>query len=79
MIKLSNKETGAFIGHISEQQLQYLIDNLVEEHDADQDYWLNRTQIETFKASGADAELVNLLETAMGEADELEILWQHQV
>ncbi|BCV38099.1 MULTISPECIES: hypothetical protein [Shewanella] len=78
MIQLSNKETGAFIGHISEQQLQFLIDNLVEEHDADQDYWLNRTQLETFKAIEADAELINLLEAAMGEADELEILWQRQ-
>ncbi|GGZ27458.1 MULTISPECIES: galactosyldiacylglycerol synthase [Shewanella] len=78
MIQLSNKETGAVIGHISEQQLQFLIDNLVEEHDADQDYWLNRTQLETFKAIEADAELINLLEAAMGEADELEILWQRQ-
>lgn len=76
MIRLKNKETGNVIGSISEDQLQYLIDQLEEEYGEDRDYWLNRTQVEIFKENGTDPALVAILENALGAGDEVEIVWE---
>ncbi|MFM9912213.1 MAG: hypothetical protein ACKVN9_01605 [Methylophilaceae bacterium] len=75
MIVLKHKDTGFFIGTLSEEQLQFLVDQLEEEASEDQDYWINRAQLEIFKEQGADAGLVLLLEKAMGSGDEMEIVW----
>ncbi len=76
MITLKNKETGQHIGSLSEDQLQYLIDELEEEHSEDQDYWLNRAQIAIFKEKGADSSLITMLEAALGESDGVEVIWE---
>jgi S-methylmethionine-dependent homocysteine/selenocysteine methylase len=78
MITLNDKASGAFIGSITEAQLQYLVDELEEEHRADQDYYFHRSQLEIFRENGADGQLVGLLESAMGEADELEVIWSRE-
>ena len=75
MITLTDKDTGAPIGSITEEQLQFLIDQLVEETATDQDYYLNRDQLTVFEEQGADAELVNLLKAAMGDRADMEIIW----
>jgi len=75
MITLRDKATGRGIGSLSDSQLQLLIDQLEEEDSDDQDYWLNRETIDSLRANGADAELVEMLVVAMGEGDELEIEW----
>jgi hypothetical protein len=76
MIALKIKNSGEYIGSLSEAQLQYLIDELVEEHGEDQDYWLNRAQVEIFKEKGADPSLIALLESALGDGDEVEVKWE---
>jgi hypothetical protein len=76
MIALKIKDTGEYIGSLSEAQLQYLIDELVEEHSEDQDYWLNRAQVEIFKEKDADPSLIALLESALGNDDEVEVIWE---
>jgi hypothetical protein len=76
MIKLRDKETGASLGQISNDDLQFLIDNLEEEWDGDTDYYLNRTTIEMLKDSGADKSLIKLLEGALGDRDDVEIAWE---
>jgi len=75
MIKLTDKETGAPVGEITEEQLQFLIDQLVEETETDQDYYFNRDQLTVFEEQGADVELVNLLKSAMGDRPDMEIVW----
>ena len=75
MIHLSDKDTGAVIGTVSAEELQFMIDQLEEENLADQDYWLNRDTLDIFKEQGADAHLLGLLETAMGEQEEMKIAW----
>ncbi len=75
MINLRDKDTGAYIGVISPEQRQFMIDQLVEESDEDQNYWLNRDTIDMFVANGADPALVELLQTAMGERTEMEVEW----
>ncbi len=76
MIVLKNKETGDFIASLTEEQLKYLIDELEEEHSEDKDYWFNRTQVDVFKDKGADPSLIAILESALGDNDEVEVEWE---
>jgi hypothetical protein len=78
MILLSNKETGAAIGKINDEQLQFLIDHLEEEFDEDTDYYLNRTTFDMLKEKGLDPALTALLEDAFEGRDELEIEWSRE-
>lgn len=76
MMILKNKATGASIGTLTDTQLQYLLDHLEEENNQDQDYWLNRTQLDLFWEQGVDAALLETLEKALGDAEEMEIVWE---
>lgn len=78
MILLRNKETGASIGKISDEQLQFLIDHLEEEFDEDTDYYLNRTTFDMLKDKGLDTALTALLEDAFEDRDEVEIEWSRE-
>lgn len=75
MIRLRNKETGDDLGSISEQDLQFLIDNLEEEWEEDKDYYLNRQTLEMLQGRGASAALVKTLEGAFGDRDDVEVEW----
>ena len=54
MIKLHDKNTQELIGEINEKQLQFLIDELVEEDSTDQDYYINQDQLDQFEKKGGD-------------------------
>ena len=76
MITLKVKGTDKYIGSLSEAQLQYLIDELEEEDSEDQDYWINSAQIELFKSKGADSALIAMLDSALGDNDDVEVIWE---
>ena len=76
MITLKNKDTGQFISSITEAELKYLIDELEEEHSEDTDYWLNRAQLEIMKDKGADPSFITMLESALGDSDDMEVIWE---
>lgn len=75
MIKLYNKENDQEIGEITEQQLQFLMDNLEEESEEDYDYYINRTTLEMLERNGADASLLASLRAAIGDREDIEIEW----
>lgn len=75
MIRLRNKESGTELGSITEEDLQFLIDNLEEEWEEDQDYYLNRQTLELLENRGASASLVEMLGSAMGDRDDVEVEW----
>ena len=75
MIKLHDKNSQELIGEINETQLQFLIDELVEEDDSDQDYYINRDQLEQFEKKGGDAALIRMLREALGTRDDMDIAW----
>lgn len=79
MIQLRDKETGSVLGDITEEQLQFLIDNLVEESSDDTDYYLNRTMLEMLREKDPDPELMVCLETALGDRQDMEIEWIRNV
>ena len=75
MIKLYDKETGVFLGTITERQLQFLIDQLEEESTEDTDYYINKATLDLFEDTGADADLLALLRQALGTREDIEIQW----
>ena len=75
MIQLRDKETGSLLGDITEEQLQFLIDHLEEETSDDTDYYLNRTMLEMLKEKDPDKALMELLEKALGDREDMEIEW----
>lgn len=75
MIQIFDKQTGASLGSLSDEQFQFLADHLEEESSRDDDYYLNRTTVDTLEADGAAPELISLLRRALGNGDEAEIRW----
>ena len=75
-ITLYNNDSGAMIGDVSESDLQFLIDNLVEETSDDQDYYLRPETIAMLADRGGSDSLIELLRTALGDAEGVEIRWQ---
>ena len=75
MITLRNKENNQSIGMIREDQLQFLIDQLEEENSKDQDYYVNRDTLELLKENGADSQLIKMLTEALGNNDDLDVIW----
>ena len=75
MIKVKDKDTGQFLGEITDEQLQILIDQLEEEFEGDKDYYINRDILDVFEQRGVDQVLLSFLRGAMGDRDEMEIEW----
>lgn len=75
MIQIHDKDTGSWIGTLTEENLQFLIDQLEEESGEDQDYYINETTIDLFEEGGADKDLVSLLRNALNGRTEMEIRW----
>ena len=75
MIQLHDKETGVFLGTITDAQLQFLIDQLEEESTDDTDYYIDQTTLDLFEEVGAEVDLLALLRQALGTREGIEIVW----
>jgi processive 1,2-diacylglycerol beta-glucosyltransferase len=78
MIQVYDNDTGVEIGQISEPQLQFLIDQLEEESEKDQDYWINKETLDAFEEEGADPALLAMLRGALGDREDMEIRWERK-
>ena len=76
MPKLMRIDTGAVLGEINDKQLAFLVEQLEEEHEEDQDYFIDRETLELLSDNGADPELLAMLEKAMGDDEEMDIAWE---
>ena len=61
---------------LTEEQLQFLIDQLEEESLTDQDYYINASTLDHFEEAGADPALLSMLKNALGDNDSMDIRWQ---
>lgn len=78
MIQLRIKDSGTLIGTITEEELQFLIDNLEEEWEEDRDYYLNQTMLDILKNKpDAPERLMEMLEKAAGGGD-IEVEWSRK-
>ena len=75
MIKITDKDTGQFLGEITEDQLEFLMDQLEEEFEGDTDYYINKDILDVFEQRGIDQALLLFLRRSMGDRDEMEIEW----
>jgi hypothetical protein len=76
MIKLFDIDTDKELGEISEAHLEFLKSHMEEESEDDHDYYIHSSLLETWRAEGADAGLLELLGKAMAGKEELNIRWQ---
>lgn len=76
MPKLKRIDTDTDIGTIDDKQLKFLVEQLEEEHEDDQDYFIDRETLEVLSDNGIDPELLAMLEKAMGDDDEMDIAWE---
>ena len=75
MINLRDLQTGRNLGSITENQLQFLIDQLEEESRTDTDYYLDVATLDMLEQNGADPELLKVLRSALGDREDVEIQW----
>ena len=75
MIQLYDNDSGALLGSVTEQQLQFLVDHLEEESLEDKDYYFNPATVDMLESRGAAADLVALLRKAIGGKEGAEIRW----
>jgi hypothetical protein len=78
MIDLYDNESNALIGSITEAELQLLTDTLEEESSVDQDYFIDAATIDLLGDGRATDHLLQLLRTALGTRDGVEIRWQRR-
>ena len=76
MPRLTRIDTGDDIGDITDKQLAFLVEQLEEEHEEDQDYFIDRDTLELLSDNGGDPELLALLEKALGDDDSMDIAWE---
>jgi hypothetical protein len=74
-VTLTDSETGAAIGTITDDQLTQLAEHLEEESPEDQDYWIDGDTLDALEEEGVDAALVTLLRGALGEREGIEVRW----
>lgn len=75
MINLYLKDSSTPIGSISDEELQYMVEQLEEESLEDRDYAITPMEIQYFETHGASPHLLDLLRQALGGRDEVTLRW----
>ena len=75
MVQLFDKQSGAEVGTLTDDQFQFLVDHLEEESTDDDDYYLNRSTVDLLESAGGDAQLVQVLRRALGDRDDMDLRW----
>lgn len=76
MYDLMRKADGSPLGEIAEEEMQFLRDNLEEESLTDVDYAISRLTLEYLRGIGLSPRLAQLLQDALGDQDEVEIVYR---
>lgn len=74
-IRLYNDKTGEFLGDVSEEDVEFLVDQLEEEYEEDRAYYVNQDTLTMLRANGAGQELLAALERAVGQNGEADVTW----
>jgi hypothetical protein len=76
MVRLFDNDNEVEIGPITEAQLNFLQEELVEETIDAYTFSLSPGSIESLKMNGGDADLVTMLRTALGTRSSMEIRYE---
>ena len=64
------------LGTLTEKQLDFLMENLEEEFEEDEEYFLSLDTVDFLKEQGADNDLIAMLEKALaGTQDGIDIIY----
>jgi len=66
------------LGALTEEQFAFLSAQLEREGDDDDDFYINTALIESLQLIGADAELLDLLQRAIGPDGDGDIRWDRR-
>ena len=77
-MKLYDDQSGALLGEVTEDDVQFLIDQLEEEYDADVAYYLTPDTVTFLRDAGAPPELITVLEGALAGRTEAEVRWSDE-
>lgn len=75
-IRIIDKQSGAHLGEIGEDDLKLMIDQFEEEHSRDRDYFIDATTIELLDHAGASPRLLALMREVVGTSDGVDIRWE---
>jgi hypothetical protein len=76
MPALREKDSGRLIGRISDEDVQFLIDELEEESSDDRDYFIDEETVQMLEDDGGSELLISLLRSAVADQSEgLEVEW----
>ena len=73
MPRLYLKENGSLIGTVTDADFQFLVDQLEEEDQSDDDYFIDEATIDLLEENGASESLVSLLRKVVGDGEGVEI------
>jgi hypothetical protein len=75
MVTLREKESGQYLGKISDEEMQFLLDELEEESREDTDYYLDADTVDLLEENGAPSSLTTLLRNLLDGRDGMDIQW----
>lgn len=78
MINLYDASSNTLLGQITEEQLNFLVDQLEEESLEDKDYSITPMEIAYFESQDTDPDLLALLRKALGDKDEVIVRWSRK-
>jgi len=76
MPRLYEKRSGAFLGTVSDADIKSLVDQLEEEHQTDEDYFVDSATIDLLEEAGASASLISLLRRAVGNSEGIDVRFE---
>ncbi len=76
MPTLHDKQTGQFLGTVSDADIEVLVDQLEEEYQTDEDYFVDSATIDLLEEAGASDDLVSLLRAAVGASEGIEVRYK---
>lgn len=77
-MKLYDDQSGMLLGEVTEDDVQFLIDQLEEEYDADVAYYLTPDTVAFLRDGGARPELLAVLDRALEGKSEAEVRWSDE-
>jgi processive 1,2-diacylglycerol beta-glucosyltransferase len=77
-VAIFDQRTGVLLGALSEEQFAFLAGHLEQESADDDDFYINEALIESLRHASADAELLVLLQQAIGPDGEGDIRWDRR-
>ena len=73
MPKLFEQPSGQFLGTVSADDIQLLVDQLEEEDHADDDYFVDSATIDLLEEAGGSEGLISMLRAAVGDSEGIEV------